>query len=95
MKILKIVFKNAFRHKLRTLLTIIGIAIAVIAFNMLQTVVTAWYYGVEASSSNRLITRQSISFIFPLPYAYREKILNIDGVETVTFQNWFWWCIHR
>ncbi|MFH0734852.1 MAG: FtsX-like permease family protein [bacterium] len=89
MKILKIVFKNAFRHKLRTLLTILGIAIAVIAFNMLQTVVTAWYYGVEASSSNRLITRQAISFIFPLPYSYREKILNIEGIETLTYANWF------
>ncbi len=89
MKVLKIIIKNAFRHKLRTILTIFGIAIAVIAFNMLQTVVTAWHYGLEASSSNRLITRQAVSFIFPLPYAYKDKIANIEGVEKVTFSNWF------
>lgn len=40
MKILKIIFANALRHKLRTTLTILGIAIAVIAFGVLRTVVT-------------------------------------------------------
>ncbi|MEJ2194245.1 MAG: hypothetical protein P8X73_05225 [Ignavibacteriaceae bacterium] len=48
MKILKLVLKNSLRHKLRTFLTVLGIAIAVIAFNVMQTVVSAWYIGVEA-----------------------------------------------
>lgn len=89
MKMLKVIFKNALRHKLRALLTIVGIAIAVVAFGVLRTVVTAWNAGVEASAANRLITRQAISFIFPLPYAYRDQILKVDGVETVTWANWF------
>jgi putative ABC transport system permease protein len=89
MKVLKLIFKNSLRHKLRSFLTILGIAIAVIAFGVLRTVVTAWYAGVEASSANRLITRQAVSFIFPLPLAYKEKIEKIDGVEEVTFANWF------
>lgn len=89
MKIFKLVFKNALRHKLRSFLTIVGISIAVVAFCLLRTVVTAWYAGVEASAANRLITRQSVSFIFPLPYAYKERIKTIEGVETVTFANWF------
>jgi putative ABC transport system permease protein len=89
MKIFKLVLKNSLRHKLRTFLTILGIAIAVIAFNVMQTVVSAWYIGVEASSPNRLITRQAISFIFPLPLAYRDKIAQIEGVEEVTYANWF------
>ena len=66
MRILKLIFKNALRHKLRTFLTIVGISIAVIAFGLLRTVVTAWYAGVEASAANRLIVRQAVSFIFPL-----------------------------
>jgi len=89
MKILKLILKNSLRHKLRTFLTIVGIAIAFIAFGLLRTVVTAWYAGVEASAANRLITRQAISFIFPLPYHYKEKIAQVPGVETVTFANWF------
>lgn len=89
MKILKLIFKNTLRHKLRTFLTILGIGIAVMAFDILRTVVTAWYAGVEASAANRLIARQAVSFIFPLPYAYREQIARIPGVENVTFANWF------
>ncbi|MGH2569149.1 MAG: ABC transporter permease [Bacteroidota bacterium] len=89
MKILKLMLKNALRHKLRTVLTILGIAVAVVAFGFLRTVVTAWYAGVEASSPNRLITRNAVSFIFPLPLAYRDQIARIPGVETVSYMNWF------
>ncbi len=89
MRVLKLMLKNAFRHKLRTILTILGIAIAVMAFGLLRTVYTAWHAGIEASAANRLITRHSVSFIFPLPYAYRDRIAGVDGVDLVTFANWF------
>ena len=89
MKVFKLIFKNALRHKLRTLLTILGIAVAMVAFGLLRTVVTAWNIGVEASQADRLITRHSVSFIFPLNYAYRDKIANIPGVDIVSYANWF------
>ena len=89
MRVFKLIFKNALRHKLRTFLTVLGIAIAVMAFGLLRTVVTAWYVGVEASAANRLITRHAVSFIFPLPLAYRDKIARVPGVELVTYANWF------
>jgi putative ABC transport system permease protein len=89
MKVLKLIFKNALRHKLRTLLTILGITIAVVAFGLLRTVVTVWDSSVDAAAANRLITRQAVSFIFPLPYSYFEKIKNIEGVQDVSFANWF------
>ncbi len=89
MRILKLMFKNTLRHKLRTFLTIFGIGVAVMAFGFLRTVVTAWYSGVEASAANRLITRNSVSFIFPLPLAYKDKIAKLPGVETVSYMNWF------
>jgi putative ABC transport system permease protein len=89
MKILKLIAKNSLRHKLRTSLTIIGIALAVIAFGILRTVVTAWNAGVEATSANRLVTRQAVSFIFPLPLAYQSKIESLPGVTEVTYANWF------
>ncbi len=85
----RLVVKNLLRHKLRTILTLTGIAVAVLAFGLLRTVVTAWHAGVEASAQNRLITRHAVSFIFPLPYAYREKIARVPGVSTVSFANWF------
>jgi len=89
MRVLKLVFKNSLRHKLRTSLTVLGIAIAVTAFGLLRTVVTAWNAGVEASAANRLIVRQAVSFIFPLPFSYRDRIAKLPGVEAVSYQNWF------
>jgi putative ABC transport system permease protein len=89
MRVLKLIFKNSLRHKLRTSLTILGLAIAVMAFGVLRTVLDMWQEGIEAAAANRLITRQAVSFIFPLPYSYRDKIAKIPGVETVSFANWF------
>ena len=89
MKILKLVSKNALRHKLRTFLTIAGISVAMVAFGLLRTVVTAWNAGVDASQADRLITRHAVSFIFPLDFAYRDKISNIPGVQKVSYANWF------
>jgi putative ABC transport system permease protein len=89
MFVLRLVLKNALRHKLRTVLTILGIAIAVTSFGFIRTILTAWSAGVEASATNRMITRHAVSFIFPLPLAYRDKIAGVPGVETVSFANWF------
>ena len=89
MFLLKLLFKNAFRHKLRALLTLLSIAIAIMAFGLLRTVVGAWYSGVEASSASRLITRNAISLIFPLPLAYKDQIRRAEGVTVVSYGNWF------
>lgn len=89
MYIFKILFKNAFRHKLRTGLTILSITIAILAFGLLRTVISAWYAGAAASSAYRLVTRNAISIIFPLPLSYKEKIQQIEGVTGVSYGNWF------
>jgi putative ABC transport system permease protein len=89
MKIVKLLFKNAFRHKLRTILTILGIAIAVMAFALMRFVVNAWNAGVDVASADRVIVRHAVSFVFHLPYAYRERILNVPGVKDVTNCTWF------
>jgi putative ABC transport system permease protein len=81
--------RNILRHKLRSVLTILGIGVAVMAFALLRTVVTAWYAGVEASAANRLITRHAVSFVFPLPLAYRDRIAKVPGVNKVTYAIWF------
>jgi putative ABC transport system permease protein len=89
MLILKILFRNAFRNKLRSGLTILGITIAILAFGLLRTVISAWYSGVEASSATRLITRNSVSLIFPLPLSYRDRIRQISNVKTLSYGTWF------
>jgi putative ABC transport system permease protein len=89
MKVLKLISKNAMRHKLRTFLTILGLALAVMAFGLIRTFINAWYAGAEAAAPDRLITRHAVSIIFELPIAYTEQLQKIEGVEAVTHANWF------
>jgi putative ABC transport system permease protein len=89
MELLRLMLRNALRHKLRSLLTILGVGVAVMAFALLRTVVTAWHAGVEASAANRLISRHAVSFVFPLPLAYRDRIARVPGVNKVTYAVWF------
>lgn len=89
MFLFKLLLKNAFRHKLRTLLTMVGLIVAISAFGLLRTIVDAWYAGVDATSSTRLITRSAISVGYPLPLYYAERIRKVEGVAHVTWANWF------
>ena len=85
----QLVARNAFRHTLRTTLTVVGIVVAITAFGLLRTIVDAWYSGANASSSARLVTRSSVSLVFPLPLTYAPKLRQVPGVAAVTWANWF------
>jgi putative ABC transport system permease protein len=87
--LLKLIFRNCFRHPLRAGLTVAGVAVAVLAFGMLRTLVGLWYLGVESSSANRLVSRNAISLVFSLPVSYRDRIRQIPAVTAVSCGNWF------
>lgn len=89
MKILSIIFRNAFRHRLRSILTIAGIATAVMAFGLLRTVIGAWNAGVRNANVNRMIVRNRVSFIFPLPITDLQQLQRTPGVNGVSWANWF------
>src|ERR1039457_29210 len=89
MFLFKILSRNALRHRLRTLLTILGITIALLSFGLLRTVVSAWYAGVNSASASRLITRNAVSLIFSMPISYAERARQVEGVKGVSYANWF------
>lgn len=89
MFMMKFVIRNLFRHKLRSILTVVGVGVAVLAFGLLRTLVGLWYSGAESASATRLITRNAISLIFPLPVSYLERIRGVPGVNSVSYGNWF------
>jgi putative ABC transport system permease protein len=86
---LKLIFRNAFRHRLRSTLTVLGVAIAILAFGLLKTLVGLWYHGVNSASATRLVTRNAISLVFPLPVNYFDRIRQVPGVTKVAYGNWF------
>ncbi len=89
MQFFKLFIRNTFRQKLRTTLTVFGMAVAILAFCLLDTVVDAWYVGVNSASPNRLVSRSSVSLIFPLPLSYGSRIQTVPGVDHVVYANWF------
>ncbi|PHV06776.1 ABC transporter ATP-binding protein [Janthinobacterium sp. BJB412] len=86
---LRLIVKNALRHKLRTVLTVLGLVVATLSFGLLQTVVDAWYAGAEGASNTTLVTRNKTSLVFPLPLSYQAKLRGVDGVTGVGYANWF------
>jgi putative ABC transport system permease protein len=89
MWVLRLVLRNTGRHKLRTLLTILGLAVAIVAFGVIRTTLESWFAQLDVASPNRLITRHAVSFTFTLPIAYYSKIERVPGVEKVGYANWF------
>ena len=89
MFLLKLILRNGLRHRLRTALTVVGLVVAFLSFGLLQTVVDAWYSGAEGAAPNRLITRNAVSLVVPMPRHYRDKIRSVEGVRSVAAANWF------
>jgi len=89
MKIFSIIFRNAFRHRLRSILTVAGIATAVMAFGILRTIIGAWNSGVANAAANRMSVRHRVSFIFPLPITDLQQLQHVPGVTAVSWANWF------
>jgi len=86
---LGMVLRNALRHKLRSLLTLLGLVVAILAFGLISTVVGAWYANSEAASNARLVTRNAISLAFSVPISYKQKIRAVEGVKDISYANWF------
>jgi putative ABC transport system permease protein len=89
MKFLPLVIANLKRHKLRTTLTIISVAIALFLFASLRTVTTTLSAGSEVSSASRMITQNSTAFVIPLPMSYANRLASVPHVQAVTWANWF------
>lgn len=89
MQLLKLILRNALRHRLRTALTLLGLVVAILSFGLLQTVVDAWYAGAAGAAPTRLVTRNAVSLVFHLPLSYRDQIRAVDGVRAVSHATWF------
>ena len=89
MKFRGLIFANLFRKKMRFTLTVGSFAVALFLFGILAVVRGAFGQGVEVAGADRLVVINRTSLIQPLPLSYRDRILRIPGVKTVTHSNWF------
>ena len=86
--------RNVLRNKFRVALTVAGVAIAVLTFVTLRTVLNAWS-STEAAVKDRIITRHKITFVMTLPKRYVQDVAAARGpsgeplTRVVTWSNWF------
>lgn len=81
--------RNLKRSWFRTIFTVAGAAVALVAFVMIRTMLWAWHIGEEFAASDRLGTRHKVSFIMQLPKRYVEDVRAVPGIKSATYANWF------
>jgi putative ABC transport system permease protein len=85
----RLVLANLGRHKRRTVLTILGVALALFLFASLRTVVTTIEAAAQFGSARRLVVTNATGIVFVLPVAYANRLSAMPGVEAVSWAFWF------
>lgn len=89
MKFLPLLWCSLLRRKLRTMFTLLSIAVAFTLFGVLMATRTAFSAGVTVAGAERLVMLDKVSMINALPIRYRAQIGSAPGVADVTHANWF------
>jgi len=89
MKYFGFVWKNAWRKKVRTTLTIMSVLVAFLLYALLSAIGYAFTSGANIADAERLVVIDKISLINPLPVSYAGRIAATPGVESVTHASWF------
>jgi putative ABC transport system permease protein len=89
MKFLGIIWSNLKRKKLRTALTVLSILVAFLLFGFLCAIKQALAGGVSMAKADRLVIRNKVSLILPLPLSYQARIDRIPGVAMSAHLTWF------
>ena len=66
--------RNLARNSFRVALTAVGVAVAIVAFLLLRTVLSAWASRAEFAAKDRVVTRHKVTFVMSLPKRYAEDV---------------------
>ncbi|HEX7091917.1 MAG TPA: FtsX-like permease family protein [Longimicrobiales bacterium] len=80
---------NLRRRLRRTILTVLGLGIALFLFVTLRTFLHTLQTVGDVGSESRLIVSNRLGIVFPLPLAYRARLAAQEGVHTVSYASWF------
>lgn len=90
MKFLPLVWRNLVRNPLRSLLTGGAIALAIALVTLLQTMPDGLDSLLEDFASNtRIVVHNEAGLVYPIPYAYLQKVRGLPGVESAVSWTWF------
>lgn len=89
MRFIPFILRNLKRKKTRTVLTVGSIAVALFLYGLLVTIDQSLSAGVDVAGADRLVVRNRISLILPLPLSYQQRLRQIPHVTEVTHATWF------
>lgn len=89
MKFFGLIWKNAWRKKIRTSLTILSVFVAFLLFVLLNAIGHALTAGAPLAAAERLIVIDKITLINLLPVSYAQRIASTPGVDGVAHATWF------
>ena len=90
MKYLPLLWATVWRKKVRTIFTLLSIAIAFLLFGVLETVDYAFSHpSGGVSGADKLITTNKYSITLSLPFSDTLEIRSVPGVAAVTWISWF------
>jgi putative ABC transport system permease protein len=81
--------KNVLRNRFRTVLTIAGVAAAIFTFMALRTLVYAWTSGADYARRDRVVTRNKVTFVMPVPKRYVAMVRAAPHIRLTTYADWF------
>jgi putative ABC transport system permease protein len=89
MKFLPLIFRNTFRNRRRTILTILSISMSLFLVSTLRTLLDSLESPpLTPDSATRVLTRHQTSLANSMPIAYREKIRHLPGVKDISAYQW-------
>jgi len=89
MSLVGLMWANLFRKPTRTVLTLASVTVAFLLFVLLRSISAAFDSGLAVTATERLIVVPKYSQVDDLPYAQKQQILSIDGVNGITHTSWF------
>ena len=89
MKYLPLVWAGLWRKRARTVLTLLCVAVAFALFGLLHGFTAAIDGIIDAMSDTRLRTMSRVNITQPLPLAHRARMQTVDGVDEVSYYNFF------
>src|ERR1039458_2172202 len=90
MRYLPLIFKNSWRNRRRTILTIASIGISMCLLGVMVATFHAFYLSDPTpQQALRLVARNRISYTVSMPLSYQAEIQHVPGVREVMVSQWF------
>src|SRR4029077_11831876 len=89
LKFLPFVLRHLRRNTIRTASTVAAMGLCILLFCTLQSALTRFNRVIDTRSPRRLVTRNAVTFMIPIPLTFGDQIRRVPGVQRVAVMNGF------